>query len=130
MEQAASLIGYSQSYLTQLENGTEKLSSKSLIKCLKGYSSADGIKTETKLELLYEMLQMVETVEFDLTNITIVNRDNLLRFFAELLLNDTYPLETIGCIPWNRISGYIDGMREPPPKIDDFLRIVSQKDLL
>ena len=129
MTEAASLIGYSQSYLTQLENGTEKLSSNTLLKCFKGYSSANGTTIETKLELMYEMLECVETMEIDLSSITIIHRENLLRLFAELLLNETYPPGYAGCIPWNRISGYIEGMKEPPPQVNDYYRIILKKDL-
>ena len=128
MTEAASLIGYSQSYLTQLENGTEKLSSDTLIKCFKGYSSAEGTTIEIKLELMYEMLECVETMEINLSNITIIHRENLLRLFAELMLNETYPPEYAGCIPWNRITGYIEGMKEPPPQVNDYFRIISRKD--
>ena len=129
MTEAASLIGYSQSYLTQLENGTEKLTSESFLKCFKGYTSADDILIQTKLKLMYEMLECVETIEIDLSSITIIHRENLLRLFAELLLNETYPPGEVDYNPWYPVSAYITGLKNPPPKTIDILRLVSKKDI-
>ena len=129
MSQAAKQIGFAQPYLTQLENGTEPLTSAALYKCLTGYMAFDGFTPENRLELVYEMLQVVESVEIDLSLVTIIHRENLLRLIAELLLNETYPTDTIGCIPWNRVSGYVNSLKEPPPTQADYLRIVSKQKL-
>ncbi|MCL2765892.1 MAG: helix-turn-helix transcriptional regulator [Treponema sp.] len=124
--QAAEAIGVSQPYLTQLENGTEPLTTNTLLKCLKGYASLGNISVETKLELLYEMLELMETIEIDLSQVTIIHRENLLRLIAELLLNEQYPSDAWGSLPWNIVSGYVRGLQAIPPVLYDSYRIVSK----
>ena len=124
---AAKAIGFSQPYLTQLENGTEPLNTIALLKCLKGYTSFGNIPVETKLELLYEMLELMETIEIDLSQVTIINRENLLRFIAIFLLNETYPPGALQSVPWNRVSSYIPNLKEAPPILHDCLRIVPRQ---
>jgi len=119
--QAADLIGVSQPYLTQLENGTVPLTSVALYKCMKGYLGFKNLTIEAKLEIVYEMLQNVETIEIELSQVTIIHRENLFRLIAELLLNEEYPPETMGCISWNRVSGCINSLKEPPPKQEDWV---------
>ena len=126
ISQAAQIIGFSQPYLTQLENGTEPLTSIALLKCLKGYTGIENIAVESKLEILYEMLQMVETIEIDLSQVKIINRENLLRLIAELLLNEQYPPDAWGSIPWNIVSSYVRGLQAVPPIQYDSFRIVSK----
>jgi len=122
MTQAAERIGVSQPYLTQLENGTEPLKSAALYKCLDGYASFGTLTIERQLELLYEMLQVVEFVELDLSKVTIVRRENLLRLVAVLLLNKTYPVVGFGHIPWSITNGHVDSLKKDPKTIMAFIK--------
>ena len=127
ISQAAQIIGVSQPYLTQLENGTEPLTSVAFYKCLRGYLSFENLSVATKLALIYEMLQIVETIEINLSQVTIIHRENLLRFIAELLLNEEYPPGELQSVPWNKVSGYVRSLKDPPPALADCLRIVSKR---
>ena len=116
MTQAAERIGVSQPYLTQLENGTEPLKSAALYKCLDGYASFGTLTIERQLELLYEMLEAVESIDIDLSRITVIHRENLLRLMAVLLLNETYISTDFGGIPWNVVSEHVVSLKKAPPK--------------
>jgi transcriptional regulator with XRE-family HTH domain len=124
--QAAEKIGVSQPYLSQLENGTEPLTSAALFKCLKGYMAFGGFTVESSLELLYEMLQTVESIELDLSTITLIHRENLLRLVAELLLNEQFPLDSFRTISWIPANRSIEGLKKAPPQHYEGFRIVSK----
>ncbi|MDR1286908.1 MAG: helix-turn-helix transcriptional regulator [Treponema sp.] len=124
--QAAEKIGVSQPYLSQLENGTEPLTSAALFKCLKGYMAFDGFTVELRLELLYEMLQTVESIELDLSTITLIHRENLLRLIAELVLNEQFPLDSFRTISWNPVNRCTETLKEAPPQQYEGFRIVSK----
>jgi transcriptional regulator with XRE-family HTH domain len=124
--QAAEKIGVSQPYLSQLENGTELLTSAALFKCLRGYMAFDGFTVESRLELLYEMLQTVESIELDLSTITLIHRENLLRLVAELLLNEQFPLDSVRIISWNPVNRCTETLKEAPPQHYEGFRIVSR----
>jgi len=131
MIQAAERIGVSQPYLTQLENGTEPLKSATLHKCLNGYVSFGTLTVERQLELLYEMLQTMESIEIDLTQVTLIRRENLLRLIAALVLNKKHPLGDFGGVSWLVANESIDRLRKAPTTvrdfvIDDFLHTVSR----
>ena len=131
MIQAAERIGVSQPYLTQLENGTEPLKSATLHKCLNGYVSFGTLTVKRQLELLYEMLQAMESVEIDLTQVTIVRKENLLRLIAALVLNKKHPLGDFGSVSWLVANESIDRLRKAPTTVrdfvmDDFLHTLSR----
>jgi len=126
ISEAADSIGVSQPYLTQLENGTEPLTSVALFKCLNGYAGYGKISTAEKLSLLYEMLEIVETIEIDLSKVTIIHRENLLRLIAELMLNTQYPQRNLQSTHWNIVSGYVRALQKAPPVLYDCLRIIPK----
>ena len=127
MIQAAKQIGVSQPYLTQLENGTEPLTSVALGKCLKGYMPSEEFPPDLRLELMYEMLQIIESINIDLSKITIIHSENLLRLLAELILNETYPPGDWRSLPWLRVNGCVKELEVVTHEMLAIDRIVPKK---
>jgi len=124
----AEKMGYTQEYLSKLENGQKPLT----IPLLKNYLAAfkklgqkesnksgdnSGIfPLDEQLEFTRDLFDCSGKIEIDLSAISIIHRNSLTRLLAILTVDDLYPLDNYNkrIFSWLRVNEAVSILKEDP----------------
>jgi len=127
-DELAKKMGFTQAYLSKLENGKKPLSIPLLKKYLAAFVELGKIKSKRKgdtsgiftledqLELTRELFERSEYIEIKLSDISIIHRNSITRLMAILSVNDYFPLENPDSdfSSWLRVNEAVRILEEDP----------------
>ncbi|MDR1901462.1 MAG: helix-turn-helix transcriptional regulator [Treponema sp.] len=120
IKDVAARMGYTQPYITQVENGTTPLTFEFLNRCIAAYTNklntSEKITLETRFRLCCEVISTLGKIEIDLSKTTCVHRENLDRLMTALLLNQKYPENSLDVIYWTHINTCVEVLAEDPER--------------
>ncbi|MDR2477985.1 MAG: helix-turn-helix domain-containing protein [Treponema sp.] len=128
----AEKMGYTQEYLSKLENGRKPLTIALLKKYLAAFQSLSGqapvqtgkepgiFSLADQLEFTRDIFEHSDKIEMPLSGISIAHRGSLARLAAVLTVDEFYPLEILDgrFKPWLPINKAVDLLKEAPEQFE------------
>ena len=126
--EVAAEIGYSQEYLSKLENGQKPLTIALLKKYLSAFAEL-GKKEPTQwgenpglfplneqLEFTCELFERSGKIEINLPDISIIHRNSITKLMAILVVDEFFPMDVLdgSFIPWLRVNEVVKILQEDP----------------
>jgi transcriptional regulator with XRE-family HTH domain len=124
----AKIMGFSQEYLSKLENGQKPLTIPLLKKYLAAFQEIGkkipnqweenmGIfPLDDQLEFFRELFDYSDKIEINLSDISIIHRQSLTRLMAILVMDDYYPMDNFKKrrFSWLRVNNAVKALEEDP----------------